>query len=337
MPSRRVAAALQQDRSVFVHEILDPSGRSLRWLEERGVKVQRGIETWSGSRLSETELIAGASGHVALMGASTNPVTRHVIESLPDLAFISKYGIGVDSIDMAAATEHGVLVTNTPVAENIEAVAEYTIAAILALRKQLPYYTTDRLRSGGWRTPDAWGGFVWRTTIGLVGYGRIARAVARRLQGWDVRILTYDPFVTPNDGWATGVSLTELLTSSDVVSLHAVATPENRHLIGASELAQMKPSALLINSARGSLVNLDALHDALEAGGIAGAALDAFDTEPPDVSHAVFGHGNVIATPHASAWVRETFQTISDVGAENLWNALNGTPPEFVVNPQVLE
>jgi D-3-phosphoglycerate dehydrogenase len=322
---------------VFVHEILDPSGRSLTWLEEQGVDVVRGEETWAGGHLNEDVLIERGRGHVALMGASTNPITRRVIEALPDLAFISKYGIGVDSIDMAAANEHGVLVTNTPVAENIEAVAEYTVATMLALRKQLLFYTTERMREGGWRTPDAWGDFMWRKTIGYVGFGRIARAVARRLQGWETTTLVYDPFIEVDESGVRQVSLEELLAESDVVTLHAVATPANRHLIDEDALGLLKPTAIIINSARGSLMDLDAVHRAMLTGRLAGVALDAYEHEPPEIDHPLFLLPQVIATPHASAWVRETFQRISDCGAENLAAAMRGEVPENAVNPQVLQ
>ncbi|MBF4766212.1 phosphoglycerate dehydrogenase [Nocardioides agariphilus] len=334
--SSRTERARDLPRSVFVHEILDPSGRSLTWLEEQGVRVVRGEETWAASHLDEDALIERGRGHVALMGASTNPITRRVIEELPDLAFISKYGIGVDSIDMAAAEEHGVLVTNTPVPENIEAVAEYTVAAMLALRKQLLFYTTERMREGGWRTPDAWGDFVWRKTVGYVGFGRIARAVARRLQGWDTTTLVYDPYIEVQEPGVRQTSLEELLAESDVITLHAVASTANRHLIDEAALSLVKPSAVIVNSARGSLMDLDAVHRAMLGGRLAGVALDAYEHEPPEIDHPLFLLPNVLATPHASAWVRETFQRISDCGAENLAAALRGDVPDNAVNPQVL-
>jgi len=270
------------------------------------------------------------------MGASTHRITGRVIRALPDLAFISKYGIGVDAIDMAAASEQGVLVTNTPVVENIEAVAEYTIAVMLALRKQLLFYSTARMRVGGWRTPDAWGEFLWRRTIGFVGFGRIGRAVARRLQGWDMRVLVYDPFVRVEDPRIEQVSLDELLGQSDIVTIHAVATPESANLIDARAVALMKPSAIIVNSARGSLMDTDAVYQALKVGRLGGLAMDAYANEPPDTSHPIFTLPVVIATPHASAWVKETFERIAQVGAENLWSAFSGRAPDHAVNGEVL-
>lgn len=333
--SRRIEAALQRPPNVFVHELLDPSGESLKWLEAKGVEVKRGVPTWGEVFFSEDQLIEESRGYLSLMGASTHRITRRVIESLPDLAIVSKFGIGVDSIDMRAATDNGVLVTNTPIEENVEAVGDYTIGAMLYLLKQFGFYTSSRLARGGWRTADAWGAFLWGKKVGLIGFGRIGRAVARRLQGWDVDLLVHDPFVDAVDARGLGanlVSLEELLRESDVVSLHAVANDSNRHMINGDTLSWMKPTAILINSARGALVDLDALYESLRDGRIAGAALDAFETEPPPIHHPIFQHPRVLATPHSSAWVYETFVKIGETGAQNLWSAFSGAVPEYAVN-----
>lgn len=337
-PARRASEARARgaEHSVFAHELLDPSGRSLAWLEERGVRVQRGCPTWGDTFLTEDELIERGRGHTALMGASTHPITARVLESLPEVAYLSKYGIGVDSIDMEAATRLGVLVTNTPIPKNWEAVAEYTVATMLALSKQLLFYTTDRIRSGGWRTELAWSHFIRHRTIGIVGYGRIGRGVALRLTGWDCRIVVHDPYVDPESVDVELVELETLLRESDVISLNCIVTPETRHMIDARALALVKPSAILVNSARGALVDLDALYDALASGRLAGTAMDAYESEPPPVDHPIFRLPNVIATPHASAWVEETFEAIARTGAENLWDALSGAVPRFAVNPEVL-
>jgi D-3-phosphoglycerate dehydrogenase len=333
--SPRIEAALAQPPNVFVHEMLDPSHESLTWLEERGVDVKRGVPTWGEDFYTEDELIEEALGYRALMGASTHRITRRVIESLPDLAFISKFGIGVDSIDMQAATDNGVLVTNTPIQENVEAVGDYAVGAMLYLLKQFGYYTSSRLASGGWRTGEAWGSFLWGKKVGLIGFGRIGKAVARRLQGWDVELLVHDPFVDGADVRARGgtpVSFEELLRDSDIISLHTVANASNRHMINDQTLALVKHSAILINSARGALVDLDALNAALIDDRIAGAALDAFETEPPPIHHPIFQHPRVLATPHSSAWVYETFVKIGETGARNLWSAFSGEIPEYAVN-----
>jgi D-3-phosphoglycerate dehydrogenase len=337
--ARRASAARARgaEHSVFAHELLDPSGSSIAWLEEQGVRVQRGCPTWGDSFLSEDELIARGGGYTALMGASTHPITARVLESLPDVAYLSKYGIGVDSIDMEAANRLGVLVTNTPIPENWEAVAEYTVATMLALSKQLLFYTADRIRAGGWRTELAWSRFLRHKTVGIVGYGRIGRSVARRLAGWDCRIVVCDPYLDPATVDHDVLPLEALLRESDVISLHCVVTPETRHMIDEAALALVKPGTILVNSARGALVDLDAVHDALVSGRLGGAAMDAYESEPPPVDHPIFTLPNVIATPHASAWVEETFEAIARTGAENLWEALSGALPRFGVNPEVLE
>jgi D-3-phosphoglycerate dehydrogenase len=315
--------------------MLDPSHESLNWLEDRGVDVKRGVPTWGEDFFTEEQLIEEARGYRALMGASTHRITRRVIESLPDLAFISKFGIGVDSIDMQAATENGVLVTNTPITENVEAVADYTVGAMLYLLKQFGFYNSSRLANGGWRTGDAWGSFLWRKKVGLIGFGRIGKAVARRLQGWDVDLLVHDPFVDAagiRTLGANAVSLEELLRESDIISLHTVANQSNHHMINDQSLRLVKPSSILINSARGALVDLDALNAALMDERLAGAALDAFETEPPPIHHPIFQHPRVLATPHSSAWVYETFVKLGETGARNLWSAFSGEVPEFAVN-----
>lgn len=337
--SRRIEEALRRRPRVFVHEMLDPSGESLNWLEGKGVEVKRGVPTWGEVFFSEDELIEASRGYPAIMGASTHRVTRRVIEALPDLAFISKFGIGVDSIDMRAATDNGVLVTNTPIEENVEAVADYTVGAMLYLLKQFGYYTTSRLAGGGWRTADAWGSFLWGKKVGLVGFGRIGKAVGRRLQGWDVELLVHDPFVDigKSEGLgATLVSFEELLCESDVISLHALANESNHHMINGNTLKLVKPSAVLINSARGALVDLDALYECLVEERIAGVALDAFETEPPPIHHPIFQHPKVLATPHSSAWVYETFVKIGETGAQNLWTAFSGDVPKYAVNASEL-
>jgi D-3-phosphoglycerate dehydrogenase / 2-oxoglutarate reductase len=335
--SRRALEARERGDapSVFVHEMLDPSGASLAWLEQQGVKVERGCPTWGTKFLTEDELIARGRGHVALMGASTHPITARVLESLPEVAYISKYGIGVDSIDMEAATRLGVLVTNTPIAENWEAVAEWTVAAMLALRKQFLFYTTERLRQGGWRTADAWSRFMRGSTVGIVGLGRIGRSVVQRLRGWNCRLIAHDPYVE-DGGEVEMVSLEQLLRESDVISLHPLLTAETRHMINRESLSLVRDGAVLVNSARGGLVDLDAVDEALRSGRLAGVAMDAYATEPPPVEHPVFTNQNVIATPHASAWVEETFEAIARTGAENVHAALSGEMPRFAVNPEVL-
>src|SRR5579862_7078697 len=181
---------------VFAFERYDPTDKSLDWLEENGVSIIRGHALWEMpfKRFSEAEFLERAQPCAAVMGASGVRLTKAVIEALPNLRFISKYGIGVDTIDVAAATERGVLVSNTPNDFQIFTVCEHAVAMMLALAKQLGTWTPEFMRSGGWRglTHSA---PLRGATIGVVGLGRIGRGVAQRLSGWEAKIVGYDPFL----------------------------------------------------------------------------------------------------------------------------------------------
>jgi D-3-phosphoglycerate dehydrogenase len=171
-------------------------------------------------------------------------------------------------------------------------------------------------------------------TIGIVGFGRIGRGVAERLAGWGVRILAYDPFVNTPPAGVTLTDLPTLLESSDVVTLHAVPTVQNRHFIDGRALARMKPTAILINTGRGSLVDYAALRQALASGQIAGAALDVYEREPPDPADPLFSMPNVICTPHVAAWTWDAVQNVGWHGARNLWAMVSGEGEADIVNPE---
>lgn len=318
---------------VFVHELVDPTGESIFWLRERGVSVRLGSAMWRfpPESLTEDELIAGGEGCVALMGGGGNLITRRVIEALPELRYISKYGIGMNSIDLKAVKERDIVISYTPIPPDTEATAEHTIAVMLALKKRLYEWTPQFMCRGGWRSDRIWADLMTGETIGLVGYGRVGQAVARRMQGWGVRILANDPSGEYDDN-VTAASINELLTESDVVSLHATLTDQTRHLISERELGLMKPGALLINTARGALIDVDRLVYALQQRSIGGAAVDVYESEPPSPHHPLFQCENVIVTPHAAAWTKFTMIEMGRIGAENLWEMLSGRKPIYRVD-----
>jgi len=322
---------------LFVFERFDPTEKSLEWLRERGVELTLGYAMWETPfwRHSEDQLIAKAKGHVGLMGASGTRITRRVIESLPELRFVSKFGIGVDSIDIDAATEHGVAVTNTPEESQVTTVCEHAIAMMLALQKQFPTWTQEFMRKGGWRG-TVYALAMLGATVGIVGLGRIGRGVAQRLSGWGTRILAYDPYVREAPEAVTLTDLDSLLERSDIVTLHASPSAENRKLIGRAALARMKPTALLINTGRGWLVDYAALREALAAGRIAGAAIDVYESEPPDPADPLFTLPNVLCTPHIGAWTYDGTQNVGWHGARNAWALLSGEGHADVVNPEAL-
>jgi D-3-phosphoglycerate dehydrogenase / 2-oxoglutarate reductase len=265
------------------------------------------------------------------MGASGAHLTRKVLDALPDLRFISKFGVGVDSIDIAAATEKGILVSNTPVDTQAYLVAEHAIAMILALKKRLLDWTPSHMAGGGWRG-DIFAGALAGATVGIIGFGRIGRGVAQRLSGWDVKILAYDPYLKDEVADVTICHLSELLRRSDIVTLHATPTAENRRMIDREAFAQMKPGALLVNTGRAALVDYAALRDALRERRIGGAALDVFETEPPDRNDPLFSLPNVLVTPHSATWVEQGMQNVGWRAAQNMWAMLSGEGEASLVN-----
>ena len=320
---------------VLIHERVRPDDGSIQWLRDCGVQVMLGqanIDT-EFKRYSDDQLILAMQGMDGALGSSSAHFNSHVIESLPQLRFISKIGIGVDNIDLTAATRRGVLVSNTPGDDDYAAVAEHAIALMLALRKRLPTWNLDYMRKGGWRS-DVYSSMLDGTTVGIVGLGRIGRQVVRRLAGWNVSILAFDPFIqeAPNGVVMTG--LDGLLAEADVVTLHCPPTNDNHHIIDARALSLMKHSAILINTGRGSLVDYAALKSALRGGMIAGAGLDVYEVEPPDPSDDLFRFDNLICTPHVASWTLDGYLNRRRHAARNMVAMLTGVGHADVVNAE---
>jgi D-3-phosphoglycerate dehydrogenase len=265
-------------------------------------------------------------------------ISRPVIESLRQCRVISRYGIGVDMIDLEAATERGILVCNVP-DFCIDEVSTHTLAFVLALNRHLLAHH-KHVTSGKWGGPP--GGApvrLSRQTIGVLGLGKIGSEVARKSKGLGLRVIAYDPYLKPEQAEMLGVELIgldDLLRRSDYLSIHCPLTKETRHLIGAAQLALMKPSALLINMARGPVVDQAALYSALTGGVIAGAALDVLEQEPPLPDDPLLKLPNVLLTPHTSSWSAESVVQLRRDVARNVVQVLRGDPPRAVVNPQAL-
>ena len=262
-------------------------------LEAAGLEV---IRSPLGRRYGETELIEGLRGVFATV-AGIEPYTEHVLREAGDLQVIARFGVGYDQIDVPAATRHGVYVAMA-FGGNHESVADLAVTLMGAVARNVVAYH-QRVAAGGWGWEFRPG--LWRATVGIVGLGRIGRAVARRCRGYEMRILAHD--IVPDADYARThgielVSLETLLRESDFVTLHAPHTPETDGLIDAARLRLMKPTAFLINTARGGLVDEAALLEALASGRIAGAGLDVFRREPPTDSP-LLGLPNVVVTPHA--------------------------------------
>jgi phosphoglycerate dehydrogenase-like enzyme len=254
-------------------------------------------------------------------------------EEARDLKVISRWGVGYDAIDVATATRQGIVVAYTPGLLN-EAVADFAFGLLLSVARQI-HLSHLQMSQGDWQT--RWGCDVHGKTLGIVGCGRIGSAMARRALGFSMRVLSYDICV-PREATNLGVqfvSLDELLAESDFVSLHAALTSQNRGLIGERELRKMKPTAYIINTARGALIDEAALLQALEESWIAGAALDAFLIEPLPSEHPLRKAPNVLLTPHLASFARGTGERVSLCAAQAIVDLQRGCTPKFVVNPEV--
>jgi D-3-phosphoglycerate dehydrogenase / 2-oxoglutarate reductase len=282
------------------------------------------------------EFLAQAQDCDALLNTYAGPITADVMARMPKCRIIARYGIGVDTIDLEAATQAGIIVTNNPT-YCIEEVAEHTMGLVLACARKVALY--DRLvRGGRWEVPPGKPMFrLSGRTLGLVGFGNIARQVAVRAAAFGMRNVYADPFVAEGQFDIPGrkMALHDLLGESDFVSLHPPLTPETRKMIGEDALSRMKPTAFLINCSRGPIVDTDALFRALDANKIAGCALDTTDPEPLPGPHPLRGRENVIITPHV-AWYSEQALVGLQAGAPGeVRRVLSGQWPVNVVNRAV--
>lgn len=270
------------------------------------------------------ELLQGVDG--AIIGVV--PMTANVIEQSPSLKAVSMHGVGVDHIDLTAAAQKGIVIANCQ-GVNDQSVADLTIGLMVSIARDLP--SVDRkVREGGWGAHA--GSELWKKTIGLVGIGRIGRGVAKRALGFDMKVLAYDPYVDSDDleQEISLVSFDEILQESDYISLHAALTDETHHMIGEAQLQAMKPTAYLVNTSRGALVDESALFEALTKKQIAGAALDAYEVEPPRDSP-LLELENIVVTTHIGAHTRESIERVGVMAAENVLHTLEGSQPHFRV------
>jgi len=273
-----------------------------------------------------------AAGLLVFLG----PFRRRVFEGLPRLRVIVRHGVGYDGVDLEAATDHGVVVANVP-DYGTDEVANHAVALLLALARKLT--RLDRqTRAGRW---DCFAvGPITRLegrTVGILGCGRIGSRVARKLGGFDVRLYGSDPYVSAFPPGVEPVSFERLLAESDYLTVHCPLTGETRGLLGREALARMKPTAVLVNTARGGIVDAAALAEALERGRLAAAGLDVVDPEPLDVASPLLRMEQVIVTPHAAWYSEEGRADLRRKSAEEAVRVLRGERPLSCVNPAVLE
>ena len=312
-------------------------------IAEEGVEaLRRGAEVEVRLGLPREELLAVIGGYDGLVVRSGTRVDRAVIAAAERLRVIGRAGAGVDNIDIEAATERGILVLNAPGGNTVSA-AELAVGMLLAVSRHIASATAS-LRGGAWERQRFVGSELQAKTIGIVGLGQVGSSVARRLQAFETRLIAHDPFVPAERAASMHVQLMgleELLEQSDVVTLHTRPTPGAGPLMGAEQFARMKPGALLVNMARGSLVDEDALWEALESEAIGGAALDVF-AEEPAVGNRLIEHPRVLATPHLGASTQEAQERVALDLAGEMLRVLRGEPASNAVNapfidPQTLE
>jgi len=287
---------------------------------------------------TEDEIIAAAKEADALLVVFA-PMTRRVMDALPKLKVIVRYGIGYDTVDVDAATDNGVLLVNMP-DFCLEEVSNHAIALLLALGGKL-VSLNEGMKQGRWTESQltrATVGAPYEQTLGLVGCGKIGRMTARKARCFGLRVLGYDPYVDKSlakEHGITLVSLPELLRESDFVSVHTLLNKETWHLIGEKEFKQMKPSAYLINTARGAVVDEAALIKALQEKWIAGAGLDVFEQEPVAPDNPLLKMNNVVVTPHCCSHSVASIKRLKRSVGQEAARVLSGRWPKNVVNKAV--
>jgi D-3-phosphoglycerate dehydrogenase len=303
-------------------------------IAREGVELLKGAGDVNAAELSPEELLAQIGDYDALVVRSRTKVTRDVIDRAAKLKVIGRAGIGVDNIDVKAATSKGIVVVNAP-RSSTTSVAELAIGHMISIARSLP--RADRgIREGKWEKKQLKGAELYGKTLGFVGSGRIGSEVAVRARAFGMKTIAYDPYLPADVAQKVGVelcNLDRLLKESDFITIHAMLTDETRGMIGVAEFAKMKPTAYVVNCARGGIIDETALYNALKDKKIAGAALDVFAKEPLADSPLV-KLDNIVFTPHIGASTKEGQERAGVQVAEQVIKALKRTRPDSLVNPE---
>lgn len=320
------ATVLVTTRS-FGKEVREPLVR----LMEAGCRI---LEWREGGGLPESDLrtkLADADAWIVAF----HPIGSALLDAAPRLRIIAKHGVGVDNIDIAAATARGIVISTAPSA-NDQAVADLTMGLLLALLRRIPEAAAN-VKAGRWERFLGCG--LNGKVMGILGLGRIGQNVARRARGFGVELIGADPFWPDEAARDLGirrVEPNELFAHADIITLHAPLTPETTGLIGEAAIAAMKPGVWIVNTSRGKVVDEKAMYEALKSGRVAGYATDVFASEPP-VASPLLALPNVIGTPHMGTHTRESLRLMGDRVADAVLRTFRGERPEFVVNPEVYD
>ncbi len=299
------------------------------------------VNVWMGPGLLSAaglrEELAGCQGLVCML---TDRIDRELVQAMPDLEFVSSMSVGVDHVDVAALTERGIPLGNTP-GVLVDTTADATFALMLSAARRLS--EADRfVRQGNWSRENAWspdfftGKDVSGATLGIIGLGKIGQAVARRAAGFDMRVLGWNRSQREVPG-VESVSLEELLLRSDFVTIHVALTDDTRKLLNAERIAMMKPGSVLVNTARGGIVDEAALSAALSTGQVYAAGIDVFEQEPVALDNPLLQHPGVVVAPHLGSATVLTRARMADIASENAIAALKGQPMQHCVNPEIYD
>jgi len=304
------------------------------------VVLGKSVEEFPEHHYHEEAFIDLIGNSDILLVSTRECVPRSVLEECKSLRGVVKASIGIENVDIEAATDMGILVCNSPVPENIIGVAEATVGLIAALMKRLKLNEMD-LHQGEWKKEINTGELISGKTIGIIGLGRVGREVARRFQGWDIQLIAYDPYIQREEFQAVGVqraNLDEVLRRSDVVSLHVVLTSETHHMIGLKEIRMMKPTAYLVNTSRGAVINQEELSHALGKQLIAGAALDVYEEEPLPLGNPLrsIDPTRLILTPHSIGNSPVARDSGHRMAIQTIITLFGGEPPSSVLNPEAI-
>lgn len=304
---------------------------------ERLQKEEIDIIDMRGSGVGEARFVEALGRADAVIAGNDLRVDDAMLDLAPGLKVIAKMGAGLDTVDIAAATRRHAVVFHTPGVNN-QAVADHTFALMLGLARKIVFCDAS-LRAGRWEHTKIMGFEIWEKTLGLIGLGAIGQCVALRARGFRMRVVAHDPYWPEAFAAEQGierVTVDALLGMSDVVSIHSPLVPETRGLIDRRALGLMKPSAVLINAARGGIVNEKDLCRALKDGVIAGAGIDCFESEPP-VDSPLLELDNVLLSPHTAAFTHDAMNAMNDGIVDRLIRYLRGKKPASIVNPEVWE
>ena len=305
---------------------------AIRWRKKGSQILRAAVDVDVKTDLKEDELCRIIGEYDALLVRSSTEVTAKVIEAGKRLKFIGRAGVGVDNIDMEAATRKGIIVANAPEGNTLAA-TEHTMAMMQSLARNIPQANAS-LKKKEWKRSKFMGVELNEKTLGIVGFGRIGREVAKRANAMDMKCVAYDPFITKERAAQLGVemmSMADLFKVADVITVHTPLIAETKHVINAKSIATMKDGVRIINCARGGIIDEKALYDAIKSGKVAGAALDVFETEPP-LESPLLTLDQVIVTPHLGASTVEAQLNVAVSVAKQCIEVLKGGSAKYVVN-----